>query len=83
MALALHYPEAFSPLSPGLLKESFMVCNVDHFQWPFDEVQSNTQFDAQLRPLPEPPHADTPYVVVLLKILSVTDQQPDQDFFQR
>ena len=60
-----------------------MVCNVDHFQWPLDEVQANSPFDAQLRPLPEPPHKDSPYVVVLLKILSVTDEPSDTDFFQR
>ncbi|WDI40242.1 hypothetical protein [Bremerella sp. P1] len=38
--------------------------------------------DAFSRPLPPNPHPDTPYVVVLLKMLSVADEVSDGDEFE-
>ncbi|MFA8019798.1 hypothetical protein [Bremerella cremea] len=50
-----------------------MVCNVDHFRWPKKNVPTSLELESFSRPLPVQPHPETPYVVVLLKMLSVAD----------
>ncbi|MFN3149166.1 hypothetical protein [Bremerella sp.] len=59
-----------------------MVCNVEHFQWPQSRSQSSVDMESFSRPLPVNPHPDTPYVVVLLKMLSVADEISDGDEFE-
>lgn len=59
-----------------------MVCNVNHFQWPQSNSNDPMDLDAFSRPLPPNPHPDTPYVVVLLKMLSVADEVSDGDEFE-
>ncbi|MEW4565654.1 hypothetical protein AB1K70_24240 [Bremerella sp. JC770] len=56
-----------------------MVCNVNHFQWPQSRSNSVVELESFSRPLPANPHPDTPYVVVLLKMLSVADDVADGD----
>jgi len=72
-----------SPDLSGLLKDALMVCNVDHFQWPRNNSESNVDLESFSRPLPPNPHPDTPYVVVLLKMLSVADDVAEGDPFEQ
>lgn len=58
-----------------------MVCNVNHFQWPQSHSNPDMDMESFSRPLPPNPHPDTPYVVVLLKMLSVADEISDGDEF--
>ncbi len=69
--------------SPGLLKDASMVCNVNHFQWPNSRSNSTLELESFSRPLPPNPHPDTPYVVVLLKMLSVADDVSDGEEFEQ
>ncbi|MHC2070172.1 hypothetical protein ACYFX5_22085 [Bremerella sp. T1] len=63
--------------APGLLKVASMVCNVNHFGWPRENSSESNDMASFARPLPATPHPDTPYVVVLLKMLSVADELSD------
>ena len=66
-----------------MLKDASMVCNVNHFQWPHSGSNSQMDLESFSRPLTENPHPDTPYVVVLLKMLSVADDVSEGDEFDR
>ncbi|MBA2117533.1 hypothetical protein [Bremerella alba] len=72
-----------SLISPGLLKDALMVCNVDYFQWPPTSSESGVDLETFSRPLPSNPHPETPYVVVLLKMLSVADEVSEGDEFDQ
>ncbi|PQO30945.1 hypothetical protein DTL21_22375 [Bremerella cremea] len=60
-----------------------MVCNVNHFSWPSTKTPTLVEIESFSRPLPVQPHPDTPYVVVLLKMLSDTDKTSDEDNIRR
>ncbi|QDU77175.1 hypothetical protein Pan97_42370 [Bremerella volcania] len=59
-----------------------MVCNVNHFQWPQSRSSADVELESFSRPLPPNPHPNMPYVVVLLKMLSVADEISDGDEFE-
>ncbi|RCS46078.1 hypothetical protein DTL42_16450 [Bremerella cremea] len=60
-----------------------MVCNVNHFYWPTNKTSTIVEIESISRPLSVQPHANTPYVVVLLKMLSKADEKSDEDNIRR
>ena len=60
-----------------------MVCNVNHFSWPGQDDANEPALAGFSRPLPLNPHPDVPYVVVLLKMLSVADHHGEDDDTER
>ncbi len=52
-----------------------MVCNVDRFPWPPESPVEESGFH---RPRVGVPHPETPYVVVLLKMLRTLDNEIEQ-----
>ncbi|MBI1249139.1 hypothetical protein GC197_15010 [bacterium] len=60
-----------------------MVCNVDHFLWPLEDCDPIDSLESSTRPLLQDPHPDTPYVVLLLKMLSSSDDAAPPENFRR
>lgn len=60
-------------------KTPLMVCNVNQLSWSAQDDANDTTLAGFARPLPPNPHPDVPYVVVLLKMLSVADHRREED----
>ncbi|WP_158265314.1 hypothetical protein [Blastopirellula marina] len=56
---------------------------MNYFSWPTSMTLTTVEIESFSRPLPPNPHPNTPYVVVLLKMLSDADKKSDEDNIRR